>query len=74
MRPWGIIMERRLVLWSRPPAPALQTTLACPPLTSGPVRRATASQVTPPHAQASGASAMAQIARAMPQRRPRAAL
>jgi hypothetical protein len=34
----------------------------------------TASQVTPPHAPASGASAMSQVARAMPQRRPSAAV
>jgi hypothetical protein len=72
--PWEIIMVRRLVIRSRPPGAGTPYHPGVPPLTSGPVRRATASQVTPPHARARGASAMSQVAHSMPQRRPSAAM
>jgi hypothetical protein len=45
-----------------------------PRRTSGPVGTATASQVTPPHARASGAAALAQVARSMRRRSEGAAM
>jgi hypothetical protein len=69
---WGSSWCGGLSSGAVPSTPARQTTLAWLQLTSGPVRSATATQVTRAHAQASGASAIAQVPRSMPQRRPRA--
>jgi hypothetical protein len=55
---WGHTRVRRLVIRSRPPGAGTPDHPGVPRRTSEPVGTAMASQVTPPHARASGAAAL----------------
>jgi hypothetical protein len=72
--PWGIMLVRRLVLRSRPLAPAFSIALVRHQLTSGPVWSATPDRVTSPHAQVRDASTLSSGGRWMPRGRPSAAM
>jgi hypothetical protein len=71
---WGHTRVRRLVIRSRPPGAGTPDHPGVPRRTSEPVGTAMASQVTPPHARASGAAALAQVARSMRRRSEGAAM